>query len=134
MEKETEKIGLVVIDSSIFVDYLRSYTPAVEFFRNLSNSKSPVMFSALTETELIAGKSCNENNVRTIVLNMLNSFTKVEVDNAIALKAGDISRIYGTDLPDSVIAATAIVNYVPLLTKNLKDFEKIKELKVRSPY
>ena len=132
MEKETEKIGLVVIDSNIFIDHLRSYSPAVEFFRNLSSSS--VMFSALTETELIAGKSCNENNTRTIVLNMLNSFTKVDVNNPIALKAGDLSRIYGTDMPDSIIAATAIICKAELLTRNVKDFEKIKGLRVRSPY
>jgi len=127
MEKKAEEIGLVAIDSSIFVDHLRGYLPSVEFFRN-------PLFSAITETELIAGKSCNESDVKIMVLNMLNSITKIEVNNKIALKAGDLSRVYGTDLPDSIIAATAIVMKAELLTKNIKDFEKIKELRFRAPY
>ncbi len=134
MEEETEETALVIIDSSIFVDHFRNYAPSVEFFRFLSSFKTRPLFSAITETELIAGNSCNDSNVRTIILAMLNSFTKVEVDNQIALKAGDLSRIYNVDLPDSIIAATAIVNKAELLTRNIKDFKKIKGLKVRMPY
>ena len=37
-------------------------------------------------------------------------------------------------MPDSIIAATAIINKSELLTRNVKDFEKIKGLRVRSPY
>ena len=134
MEKEGEKIGLVVIDSSIFIDHLRSYPPALEFFNKLSLNTQNVLFSAITETELIKGKSCCDNNVRSLVINMLNGLSKIPVDNMIALKAGDLSRIYGTDMPDSIIAATAIICKAELLTRNVKDFEKIDGLKVRSPY
>src|SRR3989344_1286536 len=134
MEEKTKEVELVVIDSSVFVDHFRNYTPSVKFFRVLSASSAKALFSAITETELIAGKSCNDNSVRTIVLNMLNSLTKIEVDNQTALKAGDLSRIYGTNLPDSIIAATAIINKAELLTMNVKDFKKIKQLKVRKPY
>ena len=134
MEKKAEDIGLVVIDSSIFVDHLRGYLPSVEFFSSISSLEIKPLFSAITETELIAGKSCNDSNVRIMVLSMLNSITKIEVNNKIALKAGDLSRVYGTDLPDSIIAATAIVMKAELLTKNIKDFEKIKELRLRAPY
>ena len=134
MEKEGEKIGLVVIDSSIFIDHLRSYPPALEFFNKLSFNPQNVLFSAITETELIKGKSCSDNNVRSLVINMLNGLSKIPVDNMIALKAGDLSRIYGTDMPDSIIAATAIICKAELLTRNVKDFEKIDGLKVRSPY
>ena len=134
MEKEREKIGLVVIDSNIFIDHLRNYTPAVNFFKELSLNPQNALFSAITETELIKGKSCSDNEVRFIVINMLNGLNKVVVDNLIALKAGDLSRIYGTDMPDSIIAATAIIKKAELLTRNIKDFENIKGLKVRVPY
>lgn len=134
MEKKTKETGLVVIDSNIFVDHLRSYLPSVEFFHSLPSSGEKALFSAITETELIAGKSCNNAEVRTIVLNMLNSFAKIEVDNRIALQAGDISRLYNTDLPDSIIAATALIHKAELLTRNVSDFKNIKGLKVKSPY
>ena len=125
---------MVVIDSSIFIDHLRSYRPALEFFNELSLNPQDVFFSAITETELIKGKSCSDNSVRSLVINMLNGLNKIPVDNMIALKAGDLSRIYGTDMPDSIIVATAMICKAELLTRNVKDFEKIEGLKVRSPY
>ncbi len=133
MEKETESSKLV-IDSNIFVDYLRNYPSAIEFFKSLLNSQDDISFSAITETELIAGKSCNDSNVRNIVLNMLNGFNKIEVNNQIALRAGDLCRLYEIALPDSVIAATALVYKADLLTKNLDDFKGIEGLKVKKPY
>ena len=93
-----------------------------------------ILFSAITETELIAGKSCTDSSVRTSLLNMLNSLTKIEVNNLIALKAGDLCRMHNMDLPDSIIAATALLNKAELLTRNVKDFEKIEGLEIRAPY
>ena len=134
MEQKAEKSELVVIDSSIFVDHLRNYPPSVDFFRSLLSSNKKILFSAITETELIAGKSCNDQRSRIIVLNMLNGFVKIDVTNQIALRAGDLSRVYNTALPDSIIAATDLINQAELLTKNIKDFQGIEGLKVRAPY
>lgn len=135
MEKETKKTQLVVIDSSVFVDYLRNYSLSIAFFQSFSREqRGEILFSAVTETELIAGKSCDNNEVRTIILNLLRDFRKIEVDNQIALKAGDLSRKYGTDLPDAIIAATALINKAELLTRNVKDFDNIPDLVVKNPY
>jgi len=134
MEEETEETGLVMIDSSIFIDHFRDYTPAVAFFRSLSNKKNKVLFSAITETELMAGKSCNDYNIKIIILNMLNSLKKVVVNNQIALQAGDLCRKYGIDLPNAIIAATTLVSGAVLLTKNVSDFHNIPNLKIKDPY
>ena len=135
MEKKTESIKVVTLDSSIFVDHLRGHPPATLFFHSLiSKGKEDVLFSAITETELIAGQSCENNDIKNKVLQMLNSFHKREVTNRVALVAGDLCRRYGVDLPDGIIAATAIINKSELFTKNLKDFQKIEGLKVVAPY
>jgi len=52
----------------------------------------------------------------------------------IILKSIEIRRKYRLKLPDSIIAATAIENNLKLLTRNLKDFERIAELKSIDPY
>ncbi len=135
MEKETKKVRMVVIDSSIFVDFLRQYGPSVAFFKSISkDERKDILFSAITETELISGKSCEDKEVKNIVLGMLNSFNKIDIDNQTALKAGDLSRTYGLDVPDAIIAATSLINNAELLTRNINDFKNIKELKVKSPY
>ncbi|HIJ14278.1 TPA: type II toxin-antitoxin system VapC family toxin [Candidatus Woesearchaeota archaeon] len=135
MEREGEKTKLVVIDSAIFVDYLRNYQPSISFFQSIPvDKRTEILFSAITETELITGRSCNDGEVRIKVLKMLSSFTKIKVDNSIALCAGDLCRLHNVDLPDAIIAATALVNKTELFTKNIKDFSKIPGLAVKSPY
>ena len=44
------------------------------------------------------------------------------------------SSSQGLFLPDALIAATAVVNDLTLVTFNLKDFKFIKELQVLQPY
>ncbi len=134
MEKKNEQ-KLVVIDSSIFIDHFRNYIPAVNFFSSLSDEeKKYVFFSAITESELISGRSCEDDSVKAKVLQMLNNFNKIEVNNKVAMLAGDLSRKQNILIPDAIIAATALVNNADLLTKNLKDFARIKDLKSVSPY
>jgi predicted nucleic acid-binding protein len=135
MEKETKGFELVVIDTSVFIDYLRNYPSAIIYFQSIPQEmRKSLFFSAITETELISGKSCNENLVRTGVIGLLNSFTKIEVHNQIALKAGDLCRIYNISLPDAIIASTALIKGVKLFTRNIKDFENVPGLKLKISY
>lgn len=55
---------------------------------------------------------------------------KLLVDSPIARGAGEIRRKYKTKTPDALIASTAVMYQAPLVTRNVRDFKKIKELKV----
>lgn len=123
---------MIILDTNVFIDYLRGYQPAIKFFESLDHQT--VLFSAITETELIAGKECSDTNNKERLLRLLNCFEKIFVTNQIAVLAGDICREYETWIADSIIAATAILTKSELLTKNLKDFQKIRDLKVKVPY
>jgi len=126
---------MMLVDTNIFVDYLRGYAPAVEFFESkLHIISNEVLFSAITETELVVGKDNTDATKREKLLHFLYSWNKVEVNNRIAVLAGDICRNYGLTIPDGIIAATAILNGAELITKNVKDFRRVQNLKVRSPY
>ena len=59
MEKKIEEGNMMLIDTNVFVDHLRGYAPAVAFFESLT-SKDNVLFSAITEAELVAGQECKE--------------------------------------------------------------------------
>jgi predicted nucleic acid-binding protein len=54
--------------------------------------------------------------------------------NEISKKAGEFKRKYNVSLDDCIIAATAAIQNAKLWTKNLKDFQKIKEIEVEEPY
>jgi|SRR3989344_527245 len=122
-----------IIDTNLFIDHFRGHKPATLFFESLEEA----IFSAVTETELIAGSQCAISETRKDILQFLAKWKKINVDNQIDLLAGDLAREHrkdGLELGDAIIVATAIVNRAELLSKNLKDFEKIKDLRIRAPY
>ena len=51
-----------------------------------------------------------------------------ELERDIKLKTADIRKTHKIKLPDAIIAATALVHDLTLLTRNVNDFNKIKEL------
>ena len=124
---------MILLDTNVFIDFLRGHQPAVKFFESLFG-KENVLFSAITEAELVAGKECDDYNKKEKLLHFLHTWKKIEVTNQIAVLAGDISREHEILIPDAIIAATAILMKSEILTKNTKDFQKINGLKVKQPY
>lgn len=124
----------ICIDTNIFIDFLRGHQPAKHFLSKMLQRADPIYFSAITEAELLSGQSCKQTKTREAIISLLNSFTKVEVDNPIAQLSGYIRRSHGTDLPDAMIAATALKMEATLYTRNQKDYRRIPHLGLESPY
>ena len=121
-----------ILDTSIFVDLFRGFPRAVAFFESLNISE--VSFSAITEAELIAGSECNLIENKRKILLLLALATKIPVDNKVAVTAGDFRRVYNIPFNDAVIAASAFHAKAELLTKNVKHFRRVNEIKVSQPY
>jgi len=124
---------MILIDTNIFVDHLRNYAPSVRFFESIIGDKD-IIFSAITEAELLAGKANEDNSKREKLLHFLHQWNKKIVDNPASVLAGDLSRKHRLAIPDAIIAATCILNKAELVTKNVKDFRKVPGLKVSIPY
>ncbi len=88
-----------------------------------------VYYSILTRAELFAGRPEEEQGV----LVLLAPLTQIGVTEFIAEEAGRIRRTTSVDLADAVIAATALHLGVPVLTRNRRDFERVRGLKLRAP-
>ncbi len=124
----------LVIDTDIFIDFLRGVKASRDFIRGQLASGEVTAFSAITETELISGKVCEDREKREEILDILSLHTKVIVDNSIALLAGDLRRVHGLSVTDAIIAATAIQTKSKLATRNIKDFERIEGADILKPY
>jgi len=55
----------------------------------------------------------------------------INIDSKIARLAGSLRSKYRIKTPDAAIAATAIFTETTLVSRNGKDFKKIKELKFK---
>ncbi len=120
-----------LIDTDIFVDFFRGIPEAATFIRN---SADEIVFSAVTEAELLSGRICEEPLEEEKVFHVLAQFEKIPVDNPLVQVAGKIRRKYLLELPDALIAASALSYQCTLLTRNIKDFEKVPGLLVKKPY
>jgi predicted nucleic acid-binding protein len=119
-----------LLDTTVAVDHLRGFPPAVELLTRLVDGDEPVAVSEVVRFELLAG-------VREEELGALERFFSalswVPVDEAIARTAGLLARKHrsahsGIDDADYLIAATALVTDAELLTTNVRHFPMLADL------
>ena len=120
-----------LVDTDIFIDFFRGVEAAQTFFLEHAGE---ILFSALTEAELLSGKECNNPEKREKILHFLSQFEKIPVDNPLVQTAGDFRRRYGLHLPDALIASSAFLSEATLITRNIEDFQKIPLLKIQKPF
>ncbi len=124
----------VLFDTSIIIDHLRGINAASNLISKVQNGEVMGFISVITEAELFAGKSMEDRGNEGYVADLLDLFTKIHVDSHIARIAGNFKRVHNVLLPDCIIAATAFTQGYKLLTKNVKDFERITEIRIEAPY
>ncbi|MCD5409286.1 MAG: type II toxin-antitoxin system VapC family toxin [Methanocellales archaeon] len=124
----------LLIDTDIFIDFLRGNANAVKFFGELWSCGDITFSSVITEAELLSGKSCERLEVRQKTETLINTTNKVNVGSDIAKKAGEYRRKYRVNLQDALIAATASKTKAIVITRNSKHYEQIKEICIKSPY
>lgn len=121
----------MLVDTDILIDFLRGL-PASKAF--IMENKDDILFSAITEAELLSGKKCDEPREKERTIHLLGLFEKIPVDNPLVQTAGDLRRRYGIETPDSIIAASALHTGSILITRNIRHFNKIEGLVVQRPY
>ena len=83
----------------------------------------------MTRCELFAGRNMDEPSLRQT----LNHIDELLIDRTIAESAGRIRRTTQLDVPDALIAATALQHRIPLMTRNRRHFERVPGLTLRAP-
>lgn len=116
------RLANVLVDSDVLIDHLRG-------FRRLVRGNDTLHVSAITRAELFSGRASEEHAIRRL----LESMTDIPVEAAIAERAGRIRRATAVRLPDALIAASAIEHRLVLLTRNTRDFDGIKGLRLKTP-
>lgn len=110
----------ILIDTDVFVDHLRGAT-------EVRPGRHRLHYSVITRAELFAG-----NTATNLTVQLLAPFRELPVDRAVAERAGRIVREFGTRLPDALIAATALEHGLALATRNRKDFEPVRGLRIQA--
>jgi len=117
-------------DTNVIVDYLENKLPekSIELLDNIV-----IQLSVITRIELLVWQNISESQLK-LLTDFIDTAVIFNLDESIILKSVEIRRKYRLKLPDAIIAATAIVNNLTLLTRNLSDFQKIGDLSLINPH
>lgn len=110
----------LLVDTDVFIDHLRG---AVE----LRPGRHRLHYSVVTRAELFAGSTATNLSTQ-----LLAPFREIPIDRSVAERAGRIAREFAVRLPDALIAATALEHDLALSTRNVKDFGRIRGLRLRA--
>ena len=121
---------MILLDTNILIEILKGDRDTIASVESLQGR---VAISSISAMELCFG-ALDKREVKKIE-KFLTLFEVVHVSNKISLKATNLilkyAKSHTLDIPDSLIAATAIVNNCSLWTYNLKDFRYIVGLDLK---
>ena len=119
-----------LLDTNTAIDYLDNKLPShsAELIDTI-----PIYISVISRMELLVWPNASFEHLQVLNLFIKASFV-YNLDEAIVLKTIELRTAYKIKLPDAIIAATAIEFGLTLISRNLKDFNKITDLKTIDPY
>lgn len=120
-----------LIDSNVVINY------SAESFDATTLSNLDVIFDTYFNYSVIAlmevmGYNYGPEEVKKLK-KLFDAGNRLDINEAVITDTINIRKAIKIRLPDAIIAATAIVNNLKLVTDNTNDFIKISGLKVISP-
>jgi predicted nucleic acid-binding protein len=118
-----------LFDTNVLIDYLRGHPEAITA---VESRIAEAAISTMTLAEIYQGVRDSE---RTAVSKTLSCFTVIPITEDIAEKGGLHRRDHrhqGAGLADCLIAATAEIHGLTLLTRNVKHYPMLGD--VEAPY
>ena len=124
MEKE-----IILCDSNVVIDWINNRQKAID---DLQLIKGNIAISIITEYEIIAGAI--DKMMQKHFEKLLSNYINISLDHDISFLGISLYKKYklshNLDMPDSLIAATAIELDLPLFTYNKKDFRYIPGIRL----
>ena len=121
-------------DTNIAVYYLQQQLPpyAGKVMDDIAGN-SRICFSVITEIELFSWKTATAFD-----FDLVNMFVDMsllfDLKKDIRKNASELRRQYDLELPDAIIAATAVFHGLTLITDNTTNFAEIENLSLLNPF
>jgi len=118
-----------LIDTNVLIDAQMGRLPnkGLDFLATVINENFIISF--ITLIEYLGYKAISKSSEEFISLADV-----IFIDSPIIQSCIDIRKNYNIKLPDAIIAATALVRGLILVTNNEKDFDPIHNLIILNPY
>ena len=116
----------VLVDTDIFIDYFNSG----RFSAIFDSSRFTVYYSVVTKKELLSKPGLRDAE-RQAILAELGRCRIIKLTETITLKYTELrGRYHSLAKEDALIAASALIRNMPLITRNKRHFQVIKGLTI----
>jgi predicted nucleic acid-binding protein len=119
---------MVLVDTNVIIEAFKGTQETIELLESIGLKN--LVVSTITQMELYIG-ALNKNELN-LIRNRLKNIKILDINKKISQKGAELvynySKSHNLDIPDSIIAATALIHNIPLLTYNLRDFRFIPGL------
>ncbi len=130
---------MVCLDTTFVIDLLRGDSKARLIAQNFDNSSESVFVTSPSIVEIVDGAflSFDPNKEVKKIEELLSSIMVLDLNKENAFMAGKTEAQLKEsgeviEIEDIMIAAIAMTNNERLITRNVKHFSKIKDLKIES--
>lgn len=122
---------MYLLDTNVVIDFCNGRLPTTA--KNILVNIEPCI-SVITHIELFSSLRITETE--RLRLEQFIGITTIfdVIHKEIVVKSISLRQLYKTPLPDAIIAATALVNGLSLMTRNIDDFKRIEGLDIVDPW
>ncbi len=118
---------MILIDTNIFIYYLKNDKKIVEYFNHLKLTNESINYSFINRIELLCFSQLDAKEEH-VIKEMLDQFNYIGYDEKVEAKTIELRKKYNIKIPDAIIAASALINNCTLITRNESDFKNISDL------
>ncbi|NJE49272.1 type II toxin-antitoxin system VapC family toxin [Thermococcus sp. 9N3] len=122
-----------MIDTNILIYYLADAIPEEELPKVEEILRTSFNVSIITKIEFLGWKGHTPKGFEKSK-EFISFANVIPLTDEIGDVAIELRRRVSIKLPDAVIAATALVHNLTLVTRNVKDFERIEGLRIYNPF
>jgi len=117
----------MIIDSNIIIYASKQTYPSLISY--LKKNESSLMTSAVCKIEVLGYHQLKKIE-KQYFENFFNAIRVIPIDADVVSKAIELKQKRNIATPDAIVAATALVYDLPILTQNKKDFARIESLEI----
>lgn len=121
---------MYTLDTNAIIYFIKDDSSTVSTLNDIFSKYTSVYISSITEVELFSFPSITSQEGQRIE-KFLSIVSIIPLNSQLARIAGAIRKTYHLKIADSIIAATAMFTGSTLVTRNVKDFNKIPNLLLR---
>ena len=122
-----------LLDSNTVIDYIAGLysDKATQWLNQIIDDE--IVVSVITKIEVLSFDPDKDDNYPLLV-DFFEASTILALSDSIVNKTIQMRQKQKSKLPDSVIASTALVHGLVLVSRNTKDFRDVPDLEVINPY